>query len=356
MNIDKHRAALSSFIAEQTGGQVTVFKVVGKLGGGAIQENWALSVEIAGGSQAGHHEWVLRTDAATGISESQSRSQEFAFLRAAREAGMAAPTALWEEPSGTLIGKPFQLMQRIAGVAEPRQVLRQLADIAETGEVDEPGEALAFRLGQELAKLHRMTPATAPAALSFLKSVGSNLIAERVGQYRRKLDRLPEPHPVLEWALNWIEDRAPAIERIAFCHRDFRLGNIMIDQGKLAGVLDFEFAGWSDPDEDIGWFCARCWRFGAYDKEAGGIGSRAAFYAGYSDIAGREVDDRRIRFWEVVAALRWGLIALEQGERHFAGGERSINLALTALRALECEYDLLHDIDVFDKASSSDKA
>jgi len=355
VNMDKHRAALSAFIAEQSGGKVTMLQVVGRLGGGAIQENWALNVDIADGPQVGHHELVLRMDAATGITESQSRSHEFALLRAAGEAGMAVPAALWQEPSGALIGKPFHLMQRIAGTAEPRLFLHQLADIAERGEVAEPGEALAFRLGQELAKLHRVIPATAPAALSFLQPVGRDLIAERVTQYRRKLDRLPEPHPVLEWALNWIEDRAPAVDRIALCHRDFRLGNIMIDHGELAGILDFEFAGWSDPDEDIGWFCARCWRFGAYDKEAGGIGSRAAFYAGYSDIAGRDVDDRRIRFWEVVAALRWALIALEQGERHFAGGERSINLALTTLRALECEYDLLHDIDVFDRASS-DKA
>ena len=57
---------------------------------------------------------------------------------------------------------------------------------------------------------------------------------------------------------------------------DRLLGNIMIDDGALSGILDFEFAGWSDPDEDLGWFCARCWRFGAYDKEAGGLGSREA--------------------------------------------------------------------------------
>ena len=42
-------------------------------------------------------------------------------------------------------------------------------------------------------------------------------------------------------------------------------------------ILDWEFAAWSDPDEDLGWFCLGCWRFGAYAQEAGGIGRRDVF-------------------------------------------------------------------------------
>ena len=41
---------------------------------------------------------------------------------------------------------------------------------------------------------------------------------------------------------------------------------------------DWEFAAWSDPYEDLGWLCARCWRFGNWEREAGGLGSRQAFY------------------------------------------------------------------------------
>ncbi len=351
--MNKHRTALAEFIAGQAGGKVVALEFGGKLGGGAIQENWALNVEIADGSHRGRHGLVLRTDAATGVAESQTRAQEFALLKVAHGTGMSVPAPLWQEPTGQVIGKPFQVMQRVSGAAEPRLVLRQLSDLAEMGEVEEPGEALAFRLGQEIAKLHTVTSEAVPAELGFLPQPTVALVAERLAAYRQRLDSLPEPQPVLEWALTWIEDQAPPVDRIVLCHRDFRLGNIMVAEGQLTGILDFEFAGWGDPDEDLGWFTARCWRFGAYDKEAGGIGSRAAFYAGYRDVSGRTVDDRHVRFWEIVAAFRWALIALEQGERHFSGGERSINLALTALRALECEYDLLHDIDAFDKAGAT---
>lgn len=348
MSILQHRTALIDFIARQSGGKVINLEIAGKLGGGAIQENWALALELAGGAHDGKHALVLRTDAATGIVESRSRVEEFALVQAAHDAGMTVPRPLWVDAEGKVIGKPFTILQRLSGVAEPRLVLGQISDLAESGEVEEPGEVLARHLGQEIARLHRVTPDKAPAGLAFLPAAGGDLIRQRVAEYRRWLDRLPQAQPVLEWALNWIEERAPATEHIALCHRDFRLGNIMVEDGALRGILDFEFAGWSDPDEDLGWFCARCWRFGAYDKEAGGLGSKEAFFAGYAEVAGRQPDPQRVRFWEIVAALRWALIALDQGERCFAGGERKIELALTGLRAIECEYDLLLEIDGFD--------
>ena len=58
----------------------------------------------------------------------------------------------------------------------------------------------------------------------------------------------------------------------------------------LTGILDWEFAGWADPMEDVAWFCAKCWRFGANRLEAGGIADRAPFYAGYEAESGRRID------------------------------------------------------------------
>ena len=74
---------------------------------------------------------------------------------------------------------------------------------------------------------------------------------------------------------------------ITLIHRDYRTGNYLVDEGRLAGVLDWEFAGWGDPREDIGWFTARCWRFGGVEREAGGIApSRAVTAAATSRVGG----------------------------------------------------------------------
>jgi aminoglycoside phosphotransferase (APT) family kinase protein len=333
---DKSRA-VAEFIARAAGAKSATVTILNRLGGGAIQENWAIDVEVADGPQAGRYEAVLRGDAVSGIAESWPRAQEFALIAAAHAAGVTVPQPLWLEPSGSVTGRPFYVMRRVSGIAQGRRLLRSLEP--------EAGDALAQRLGAELAKLHRIRPdKNAPQALSFLPKVGSDLIATRAAHYRKSLDALPEPQPVLEWAINRMEDLAPKIETLALCHRDFRTGNYMAENGELTAILDFEFSGWSDPYEDLGWFCARCWRFGAVDIEAGGIGTREAFYAGYESGTGQPVDEARARYWEAIAPIRWAIIALQQGERHASGQEPSLDLALTGLRAIECDYDLLAEL------------
>jgi aminoglycoside phosphotransferase (APT) family kinase protein len=328
--------ALESFLRRQTGAGKVSVKLIGRLGGGAIQENWAVDLDIDGTVTA----TVLRADAPSGIAESWGKAQEFALLKVVQATGMKAPEPLWLEETGSVIGQPFHITRRLNGSADPRKLVRALEE--------EEGDALAHELGAELAKLHEVTPASAPAGIGFLPPVPDNLVADRLARFRGQLDRLPEAQPVLEWAINRLEDEAPNYARgsdtVRLCHRDFRTGNYLVQDAKLSGILDFEFAGWSDPYEDFGWFCARCWRFGKSGAEAGGIGRREAFYAGYEAGGGGPVDDAKVRFWEQMAALRWSIMALEQAERHLSGRERSIELALTGLVSLEMEYDLLIDL------------
>lgn len=329
-------SAIEDFLRRQTGATNAGIKLIGRLGGGAIQENWAVDLDIDGK----HIAAVLRADAPSGIDESWGKEQEFALLKVVQGAGMKAPQPLWLEPTGSVIGQPFHLTERLSGSADPRKLVRALEE--------EEGDALVRELGAELAKLHRVTPAAAPAELSFLPPPSADIAASRLAEFRRRLDRLPEAQPVLEWAINRLEDEAPrytrGIDAVRLCHRDFRTGNYLVENAHLIAVLDFEFAGWSDPYEDFGWFCARCWRFGMYGAEAGGIGQREAFYAGYEAAGGVAVDDAKVRFWEQMAALRWSIMSLEQAERHLSGRERSMELALTGLVSLETEYDLLVDL------------
>jgi aminoglycoside phosphotransferase (APT) family kinase protein len=124
-------------------------------------------------------------------------------------------------------------------------------------------------------------------------------------------------------------------------HNDFRTGNIMLDATGVTGVLDWEFAAWGDGDADLGWLCAKCWRFGNVAQEAGGLGPREALYAGYAAEAGTPVDDTRVRWWELMAHLRWAVIAADQAQRHLSGEERSLELALTGHIVPDLEWEIL---------------
>ena len=305
-----------------------------KLGGGAIQENWALDASVTGGPRAGRLQLVLRTDAASGVAVSHTRVQEYALLQAAWQAGVAVPEPLALEPSGDVLGKPFYLMRRLGGTAAGHVLVR---DDRWRGD----RRALAERLGQELARIHTIVPPGGDA-LSFLVPPEGPPARALVATMRRWLDGYRDPRPALEWGLRWLERHAPPEpQRLCLVHRDFRTGNYMVDDHGLTGILDWEFAGWGDPDEDIGWFCARCWRFGADAREAGGIGARADFYRGYEAGSGRRIDAAAIDYWETMAHARWALVALQQGERHVSGEEPSLTLALTGRRIAELEYELL---------------
>jgi aminoglycoside phosphotransferase (APT) family kinase protein len=325
-------AAVAAFIREAAGAASAEVGRLGRLGGGAVQESWALDVVLAGGALPGRHELVLRTSAPSTIAVSWDRPREFRIHQAAHRAGVTVPEPLWlcEDPGP--IGRPFYLMRRVPGVARGDRLVRDPAVLAR-------GETLARRLGAELARLHRLRP---PAAgLAFLPVPEGPPALARVAEYRRHLDALGAAEPALEWALRWLERRAPPTFDVALVHADFRTGNFLVERGELTAVLDWEFAGFSDPLEDLGWMLAPCWRFGARDRDAGGIGSRAAFLDGYEAEAGRRVPRERLTYWEVMATVRWAVIALQQAARHRTGAERSLELALTAHVVPALELDLV---------------
>lgn len=313
------------------------------LSGGAIQENWALDLEIVGGAMAGRHALVLRTDAPTRVPVSLTRPQEFALLRLAHAAGVTVPEPLWLCTDTAVLGRSFYVMRRLRGTAAGHRIVREPA-------LGGPREALAERLGRELARIHAITPdrisallPDAAADFGFLRMPEPSPALDQIALYRADLDCRDEAHPVIEWALRQLELAAPPPGEIVLVHQDFRTGNYLVDENGLVGILDWEFCAWGEPMADIGWFCAKCWRFGAKgaDKEAGGIAAREPFYRGYEAESGRRIDPVAVRYWEAMAHVRWSIIALQQADRHLTGGEDRLGLALTGRLLPELERELL---------------
>ncbi len=299
-----------------------------RLPGGAVMRHFRLDLDMEGGAFAGPQSWVLRRSGITQLGIGLERAQEFAVQRALFAAGLKVAEPLFMCCDRSVIGAPFFLMRFLPGEARGAALVARGLD-----------ENLAIEIGRELARLHALD---LERALHFLlPAPPEDPAASRIAELERHLAADDDPHPVAEWALRWLKRAKPAPVRPVFCHGDFRSGNYLAKNGELVAVLDWDFAGWSDPDEDIGWFCAKSWRYGAFAYEAGGIAPRAAFYRGYETVAGRRIDPERIRYWEVMAALRWLVIALKQRDRFLKQGERSPDLALTGRRLAECELEIL---------------
>ena len=327
---EARRAAIEGFLRVAAGDASLRIAGASLLSGGAIQQNWALDVVHRGTPEG----WVLRTDNAATLAVSLPRAAEYALLRAARAAGVTVPEPLFLCEDQAIAGAPFFVMRRVGGIAAGHRVVK-----SET--LGGGREALAMALGRELARIHSIAPPRGD--LHFLGPAPDDAALAFIATQRGALDRQRTPRPALEWGLRHLERTAPPPVPARLTHNDFRTGNIMVDEAGITAVLDWEFAGWGDPAADLGWLCARCWRFGNVAQEVGGIGPRAALYAGYGG-----AEDARVRWWELAAHIRWASIAIDQAERHISGVERNLELALTGHMVPELELEILRMVEAAD--------
>ncbi|WP_111655467.1 phosphotransferase family protein [Isoalcanivorax indicus] len=319
---------LEHWLTERAGEPVSLGGIRA-LSGGAIQENWAADI------QCGDEliEAVIRCDAPSAVPDSLGRAQEFALLKAAYAAGVTVPGPLWLGDISVL-GRDFFIMRRAAGTAAGHRLVKDLSLAPDR-------EALVRQIGREMARIHSIRPPRED--LDFLPVPEDHPALVFIRESRDFLDSYHSAFPALEWGLRWLETHLPEQAPLCLVHRDFRTGNYMVNEHGLTAVLDWEFTSWSQPLEDLGWFCARCWRFGQLDEAlaAGGVGSRAALLAGYQEVSGQQIDEQALFYWEVFAHVRWAMIAIKQGERHISGNEPSLELALTAHIVPELELHIL---------------
>ncbi|HEY1325483.1 MAG TPA: phosphotransferase family protein [Casimicrobiaceae bacterium] len=331
MNLDDAalRAGVERALGEALGAPVTIDSWR-RLSGGAIQHNVALDVALRGARER----WVLRTDAPSTVPASRTRAEEFVLLSVAAAAGVRVPEPL-ACCEATAEVPAFFVMRYVDGVAAGHRLTKPRA-------VRDP-DSLARELGVNLARIHALRPSQ--PHLAFLGEAPAAPTRDLLHAYRDYLDhwraQFGDAYPALEWGLQWWLVRAPEHEPVTLVHRDYRTGNYLVHEDRLAATLDWEFAGWGNPLEDLGWFCAPCWRFAAPRMVAGGIADAEAFLEGYNATAGTRHTEADTRPWQALAQVRWAVIALQQCERHLSGREPSLELALTGRLLPSLERDLL---------------
>jgi aminoglycoside phosphotransferase (APT) family kinase protein len=251
---------------------------------------------------------------------------EAQLMQLAYEAGVPSPRVMHVLTPDEELGSGF-IMQRVEGETIARKILRD----------DEYAAArpqLARQIGGVLAGLHRLPLDKLPA----LRSRGAT---EEISEFERDYRSLNWPKPVFELALRWLRDHDPGPSaETTLVHGDFRNGNLIIGADGVRAVLDWELAHLGDPMEDLGWVCVNSWRFGEIDKPVGGFGSREELFAGY-EAAGRPCDPARVKFWEVMGTLRWGIMCGGMMQRFREGPDHSMERAMIGRRASETEIDLL---------------
>ncbi|MBT8494479.1 MAG: phosphotransferase family protein, partial [Deltaproteobacteria bacterium] len=270
------------------------------LTGGACQDSFVAVVDVG----TGPGRWVLRSDASGHLPGSLQRRDEYPVIERAHAAGVKTPAlhGLYEDLVRD--GASAYFMDYVPGIAIGRKVVAgdELAAVRPN---------LLRALVAELAIVHSITPncglALAEPERDSALEVGA--VAANLSLHHRALDALDRP--MLELGLRWLEDNQPIERPLVLNHGDFRTGNFQVDPERgLTAVLDWEFAHWSSPADDLGWLMVRDWRFGVVDKPAFGLGARAELLAAYEQRTGTAIDIAEVHFWEVMGNLRWAIGAI----------------------------------------------
>jgi len=308
------REAFQAAVTEALGREVEISEPV-LLAGGASKEAWAVDAD---------GEPLLVRRAAVGVihRHTLSLAHEFEVLRAAFETGVKVP-----RPYGyvaDLAGREAFVMERLEGETIGRRIVQK-------PELEAARGLLPAQLAEELAKVHAIPAERLP----FLTAAAIERMVE-------ELDEVDEPHPAIELGLWWLRENRPPARQPVVCHGDFRIGNVVVDEHGLVGLLDWGFAHLDDPVRDLSFGLVRAWRFGMDSRRLGGIGDVEPYLERYNELTGLEVRPEELDYWELAGNVAWAIGCLTQAQRHLSGLDRSVELAILGRLGSEVEYEICH--------------
>ena len=313
-------------LAQRLGGKGARLADAGRLSGGASMETWAFAIEGA----EGRENLILRRRSVPFDPEnarSISLATEAALIRATGARGARVPPVRHVCDDADGLGEAY-VMGRVDGETLGRK-------ITSDPRFDAIRPALARQCGEVLAPIHATPP---PPGLN-LRTIDA---AAELDRYEQVYRASGAERPILELAFQYLRGRLPEPCPPVLLHGDFRNGNIMFDPQKgVAAVLDWELSHIGDPAEDMGWICTNSWRFGRPDRPVGGFGDYADLLAGYAAAGGRPIELSRVRFWQMLGSLRWGIMCLTMYLSWRDGVEKSVERPMIGRRVSETEADLV---------------
>lgn len=195
----------------------------------------------------GEREYVLRRPPfGSQVKSAHDMGREVTVLSKLAPVYDRAPAVIADEPTGTILGAPFYLMERRRGVilrkALPAEVAADHARVRRVCEL----------LVDALVDLHAVDYAAAGLA-SFGKPAG---YAERQvrGWTERYAGAQTDDLPVVTEVAAWCAANLPPEGPPALIHNDFKFDNVIFDADltRITGVLDWEMTTIGDPLMDLG--------------------------------------------------------------------------------------------------------
>ena len=236
----------------------------------------------------------------------------------AKQTNVPVPAMRDHDWSDATLGAPFYTMEFLDGwVPSDNPPMHQAGKLAE--EMSPAEREQVWWSGVEaMCLVHEADPEK--LGLGFLDEPerGVDALAQHLHYYDAYLtwglvDRAR--YPLLERALGWLCDNAPAKEPVALCWGDSRLANQIYSGVECIGVLDWEMVRLGNPLQDAAWWVAldRCFSEGTGLPRLAGLPGRDETLARWRDRTGRSLAG--IDYYEVFALMKFAAIIARLGRQ-----------------------------------------
>lgn len=183
---------------------------------------------------------VLRIDKSTSPVGS-AVAEEFDTLKTVHDAGLPVPQPFSLETGREVVGSPFILMSRVDG-----------RNIGDALDVTEPSRSFGVSLARAMAKLHNIPLEHAPTHLPGATISTRERMVQDIADFEGKWRSRGEPLIALELAYAWLKSHLDYAEgRRSIVHRDIGCHNMLVKDGELAALLDWETAVVGNPAQDL---------------------------------------------------------------------------------------------------------
>ncbi len=237
---------------------------------------------------------------------------EYPILIAMHKAKLPVAPPLFLEHEATAMGAPFMMVLKVPG----RNIGNLWGFFADT----EP-RPVCLELAKVLATIHQTTAANVDASIPLRQRVVDQ-ISDIHGKWSKGRSSIS---PVIALSLLWLVENLDTEDAVpALVHGDCAFTNILVHEGKLSALLDWEFAHIGDPAEDL-----------AYVKNVvEQVMPWREFIDAYCAAGGHAPSARRLHYFDVWRALRNVIYAGLAGEAFCNGQARSLMLGWAGIYAV----------------------
>jgi aminoglycoside phosphotransferase (APT) family kinase protein len=190
---------------------------------------------------------VLRRDLSLSVTGASAYA-EFPLLQAVDALGMPVPKPLLAEKDPTHLGGTFILMTEIEDAKAGGELFAELNDLTRLAPTFAP------RLVGALATLHTLRHHPSGTELAGHATGGTDALDMVRGfqQMFRTIAHKPPLHVATDLGFAWLlANPLPKNRPLRLVHGDVGLHNVLVRNGELAAILDWELAHLGDPAEDI---------------------------------------------------------------------------------------------------------